>query len=225
MKTLSRTSTLLMASALVSAMTASAGFADSAAYDTLNETLNRELTAVGVADANIGQLTHDQIGQLSAVFSEKSDPTVQKEEAEKIISGSATRPVSRDQMVAGVRENVGADLKAAGINDVDPASLSLGTVEKLSKVFSTVDEPSQHEAAMAVLNDAPHSAPMMNSVADFPSKEAMEKVVMKDMESIGVEEAHPGELTVDQLSQISKVFQDERDQGARAEQVKKILAE
>ncbi len=128
-------------------------------------------------------------------------------------------------MVAGVRDNVGADLKAAGINDVDAASLSLGTAEKLSKVFASGDQPSHREATMAVLNESRHSAPKINSVADLPTKEVMEKIVMHDMESIGVEIAHPDTLTVGQLSQISKVFQEKRDQGVRAEEVKKILSQ
>src|SRR5680860_1611892 len=192
---LSRTSKLLMATALVSAMTATVGFADSAAYKNLDQTLSRELTEVGVADANIGQLTHEQIGKLSAVFSEKSDATVKKAAAEKIINVPAVRPVSRDQMVAGIRDNVGADLKNVRINDVDLASLTLGTIEKLSKVFSSGDQPSQREAAMAVLN----SAPKITTVADFPAKAAMEKVVLHNMESIGVEVAHPDKLTVGQL--------------------------
>ena len=69
MKIFSRTSKLLMATALVSAMTATSGFADSAAYDKLNETLSRKLTEVGVTDTKIGHLTHEQIGKLSAIFS------------------------------------------------------------------------------------------------------------------------------------------------------------
>ncbi len=223
MKTLSKTSGLLMASVAASVIAASAGFADTKSFEAMDTKLQHELTEVGVTNVNVSGLTHKQLGELSAVFSEKKDPTAQKQDAERIINAGATKPVSRTEMLAGIRDNVGADLKSAGIDDVDVQSLSMGTVEKLADVFATGDQ-SRHEAeARAVLEQAHAGSAKVKTVADLPAGDAMHKMVVQDMESIGIEVANPEKLTSDQLSKIAKVFQEKRNQGARAEEVKKIL--
>ncbi len=151
MKILSNTSSLLMASVAASVIAASAGFADTKSFETMDNKLRHELTEVGVTDVNLSGLTHKQLGELSAVFSEKKDPTAQKQAAERIINSGAVKPVSHAQMLAGIRDNVAANLKGAGIVDVDVQSLSMGTVEKLAHVFSSGDQ-SRHEAeARAIL--------------------------------------------------------------------------
>ncbi|MFX0545990.1 hypothetical protein ACEWPL_010630 [Roseovarius sp. S1116L3] len=219
----SRLSRLLMATALVSIMTATSGFADTAAYDNLNDTLRHELTEVGVTDADIGHLTYEQVGKLSAVFAQKGNPTDQKLAAERIIAGSPAKPISPAQVISGVRVNVGADLKAAGIEGVTPNDLRLGTVEKLSKVFASGDQSRHKAEAMAILDASPRTAAQMTSVTDVPANGDLEMAVIRDIKSVGIEARHPQNMTIGQLTAISKVFQEQRDQGARATQVRKIL--
>ncbi|MRX49336.1 hypothetical protein GI374_02525 [Paracoccus sp. S-4012] len=166
-----KSSVLAMAAAVATGIAAAPSFADGMAYLGLGNSARNQLLSSDVDANDLSTLTSAQMAELDAILHVSGSAVERNDAARAIIERSARnarlgRPAGESahaaQLIAGADRN----LRAAGIRDVDAATLSLGTVLRLSRVFSDHDGNGYAAEARAILNEAPRHARFAGTAAD-----------------------------------------------------------
>lgn len=232
MTLIARTTTAALAVATVSILAVSSAFANSATLTQMQDQLRQELQGVGITDVDFSKLTFTQIADLSAVFDQTG--TTDRADAEAILQGpertaAETLSVRDFPQARQLALMVTNDLKSVGIDDRNVEDMSIGEVQALAEVFSRSTTGTGnstvglHDAAMAVLDAHARDAVLMKTVADFPKATEMERMVVADLGTLGIEVAHPEKLTLEQLSQISEAFDSMDSAADRTAAITRIL--
>lgn len=132
-------------------------------------------------------------------------------------------PASGRADAAMLVSDVGHGLVAVGIRGVDPGSLSLGAVQRLSLVFATHD--GGHRAdALAILEEDARRAQLARYVAEVPGAAGNAMVTVADLRGLGLEVDDLGSLTLGQLLAISSTLGQREGSVDQELQITRILA-
>lgn len=207
MNVLIRSSVMAMAAAVATITASPPGLADDV-MDAWAGGSVRNALLPGAAESAFSNLSRSQLRELSALFTTTDGAGEQIAAAEAVIerdqrAARLSRPARTFPHAANAVADVARDLRAAGIDGVDPAALGLGTVQRLSQVFSKHDDESRAASAIAILEQPDRRAQLSRTVAEVPGAGERAAVVVSGMRRLGVTVADPGTLTMGQLARIS----------------------
>lgn len=219
MKRFAPLSTLLIAgvTAGLLATTASAGMAD---YTQLEQSVRAGLESLGVSTGQLGQLTMDQVAQLSAIL-DREDSGGDKAQAAAEVIANAVNP-----RVVSMTSPEGRQLLATLKADMDRVGLTYPHLDRLSavQVQEVIDVFGHHkkdgerakQAAEAIFANFDRPADVTVTNAGLIQ---LENQMDAQLTTLGITPPSPSKLTFDQVSQLTAIFEaggPEADQKAAA---------
>lgn len=228
MNVLFRSTGMAMAAAVATLIAASPGLAGDDAYAWIDSAVRNQLLSSGVPETAFSTLSPSQLGEVSALLG-TSDSARDKFDAARAVierdsrTGRLSQPArafpDSGPLVGGVAQK----LRAAGIEGVDPSALSLGSVQRLSQVFSENEGELQVASARAILDESARHARLSRTLAEDAGAMDRAAIALGGMRGLEIEVTDPGALTQGQVSRISAVLSQHDGASDRREAIRRIL--
>lgn len=203
MNNFSKLSTIVLAGVTAAMLSSTATFAQTG-YKETYQSVKDSLESMQVPTKDLGMLTVEKLGELTAILDGTGSSSEKQAAAEKLLN-DAKHPETMTLNNAGAKQleaELKADLEGVGLKYPGNDKLSLGQVQRLLEIFQTPDSTDGADAS-AVLNADEH--PTVEKMGNAGAIQ-LEKELKGNLDSIGIVLPANEKLTFQQVIDLTAIF-------------------
>lgn len=212
-----------LAAAVALSLWGGASFAASADYRVLEQSVMSDLSVLGINPAMIGQLTMEELTQLSSILESMDTDAEKKSSAQKLIDDAMAQPerAAANEGTMQLEAQTMSQLAAMGLAVPEGQSLMPSQVSRLTSIFGSMETDEIKKAnAQKVLEE------VMPEVTPFGKSgyEQLEAGLDEGFVTIGIEKPAFGSLTLSQVVRLSDIFNGTSTVAEQKEMALKVIS-